>query len=100
MKRTIIKITAFFKGLILLVRPHVLMNWLRYPLLTTSNILALSKWIAQQDKNSILNDFYTPQRDYEKRYKLYQYVSEKLNLKNEAIDYLEFGVCGGFSFQW
>lgn len=100
MKRTIIKIIAFIKGLILVIRPHIFLGWLRQPLLLTSNILSLSKWIASQDKKNILNDFYSLQRDYSKRYQLYQFVVNKLNLKNEAIDYLEFGVCGGHSFKW
>lgn len=100
MKRTVIKIIAFVKGLILLLRPHLLLGWLRQPLLTISNILSLTKWVANQDTKTILNDFYSPRRDNSKRYLLYQYVADKLNLKNEDVDYLEFGVCGGHSFFW
>jgi hypothetical protein len=65
-----------------------------------SNTLSLSKWISDQDKSNILNDFYSSQRDYSKRYILYQYVSDKLNIRNESIDYLEFGVSGAYSFKW
>jgi O-methyltransferase len=100
MKRTLIKINGFLKGLILLIRPHLFFGWLRYLSLTTSNILSLSKWLSNQDKKDILDDFYSYKRDYSKRYQLYQYVVDKLGLKIEAIDYLEFGVCGGHSFKW
>lgn len=100
MKKLLIKTLAFTKGLVWVMRPHILLGWLRLPLLTISNVLSISKWISQQDKKSILNDFYSPKRNLAKRYELYQYVAEKLNLKNEAIDYLEFGVSGGFSFKW
>lgn len=66
----------------------------------TSNIITLTKWIADQDKRGILNDFYSPKRDYNKRYQRYQYVVDKLSLKDANIDNLEFGVCNGNSFQW
>lgn len=100
MKRIIIKASIFFKGLILLLKPHILLGWLKHPLLTTSNTLSLTSWIARQDKKTVLNDFYTFRRDYSKRYRLYQYMVDKLKLENEAVDYLEFGVCGGYSFKW
>jgi hypothetical protein len=100
MKRINKKIIAFIKGLVLLIRPHVFLGWLRHPLLMISNTLSLSKWISDQDKSNILNDFYSSQRDYSKRYILYQYVSDKLNIRNESIDYLEFGVSGAYSFKW
>jgi len=100
MKRTIIKIIAFLKGLILLMKPHLYFGWLRYLFLTMSNLLSLSRWLSDQDKKDILNDFYSSKRDYSKRYQLYQYVADKLDLKNEGVDYLEFGVCGGHSFRW
>lgn len=63
-------------------------------------MLALTRWVAEQNKNTALNDFYAPTRDYSKRYKLYQSILDELGLKDEAIDYLEFGVCGGDSFMW
>ncbi|MCX6303302.1 MAG: class I SAM-dependent methyltransferase [Bacteroidia bacterium] len=100
MKKLLKKINAYFKGLVLLSKPHFLFGWMKGPLLFLSNTISLSKWIAQQDKNNILNDFYTAKRDYSKRYILYQYVIEKLNIRNEPFDFLEFGVCGGYSFKW
>ena len=100
MKRTLINVNAYLKGLVIAIRPHIFFGWLSHPLLMASNILSLTRWAANQDRKNILNDFYSPSRDHSKRYQLYQYVSDKLNLKNEDVDYLEFGVCGGHSFNW
>lgn len=100
MKRILIKTIAFLKGLVIAIRPHFFFGWLTRPLLMASNTLSLTKWIANQDKKNILDDFYTPERDHSKRFQLYEYVTDKLNLKNEEVDYLEFGVCGGHSFKW
>ena len=100
MKRALIRIKASVKGLILVIRPYIILGWLRRPLLKASCMLSLSKWIAGQDRKAILNDFWTFSRDYSKRYQLYQYVVDILHLKNEAFDYFEFGVSGGYSFNW
>jgi hypothetical protein len=100
MNRTLIWIISSVKGLILVMRPHIILGWLRRPLLKASYTLGLSKWIAGQDRKVILNDFWTFKRDYSKRYQLYQYVVDILRLKNEAFNYYEFGVSGGYSFKW
>jgi len=100
MKRTIIKIISFLKGIIIFIRPHVYLGWLKHPLLTLSNLISLSKWIAVHGRAKWLNDFYTPRKDYSKRYQVYQILTEKLQLKTDAVDYLEFGVSGGYSFRW
>jgi len=100
MKRFVQKLGAFIKGIIILLRPNILLGWLRHPFLTASNILSLTKWIHKQDKSNILNDFYSFKRDYSKRYKLYEYIIEKLGIKDQPIDYLEFGVSQGHSFRW
>jgi O-methyltransferase len=101
MKSTIIQATIFFKQFVLLLRPHILLGWLRRPLLTISNTLSMTRWISQQNKNKdILNDFYSPRRNYNKRLELFQYVCNKFKLDTQPIDYLEFGVAGGHSFKW
>ncbi|HRY32823.1 MAG TPA: class I SAM-dependent methyltransferase [Bacteroidales bacterium] len=100
MNRTIIRINAQLKGLVLLIRPGAWLGWLERPLLAASNILGLTRWIARQPHKGIMNDFFTAKRDYSKRYLLYQYVVDQFKLYGEAVDYLEFGVSGGFSFKW
>ncbi len=100
MKSMLLRFIAFVKGLMLLLKPHLLFGWLRHPFLFTSNTLSLSKWISSQKDKDILNDFYSPMRNYDKRYQLYDHISDRYNLKKDAVDYLEFGVCGGYSFEW
>ena len=95
-----LKINAFIKGLILFLRPHILLGFLKKPFLFSYNLLRLTKWISGQKKQGILNDYFTIKRDYQKRYKLYEYLVETQKLSDEAVDYLEFGVSGGFSFKW
>lgn len=100
MKRITLIIIGYLKGFIFLIRPHIFLGWLRSPFLMSSNILSLSKWISQQDKKNILNDFYSPKRDYLKRYKLYSHVIDTLSIKDKPFDYLEFGVFNGDSLKW
>ena len=57
----------------------------------------LSKW-ASDNKKIAFNDF--PSKwDYNKRYDLYRYVF-KNEILNLDINYLEFGVADGHSFNW
>lgn len=100
MKRAIINTTIFLKQVIFWIRPHIFLGWLRHPFLTLSNTLSLTEWMSQQKKKGAYNDFYSPRRNYAKRFELYQFVCDKLSLQNEAVDYLEFGVSGGVSFRW
>jgi O-methyltransferase len=100
LKKIIIRINAFIKGLVLVMRPHVYLGWLRSPFYFFANTLSLTKWIARPQPNSILNDFYTSRRDYTKRFELYQFVLDKFNLGSASFDYIEFGVAGGHSFRW
>lgn len=57
----------------------------------------LSKWISENEKIA-LNDF-PSNWNYQKRFGLYQHVIENEGL-NDAINYLEFGVASGASFNW
>jgi O-methyltransferase len=100
MRKTKIKLLRLLKGYVLLLKPHLFLNWLNKPTLTVSNTLSLTKWISDQNTSSIFNDFYSSKRDYSKRYELYKYVIETQNLTNEDIDYIEFGVFDGSSFNW
>jgi O-methyltransferase len=59
----------------------------------------LSKW-RKETKVTGYNDWYQAKWDYNRREKLYEATSEHEQLKETAIDYFEFGVCGGLSFNW
>ncbi len=57
-------------------------------------------WIWKNKSHVVFHDFYSPLRDYNKRYALYQYILERYALGGEGICYLEFGVASGASFRW
>src|ERR1700689_3864297 len=65
------------------------------------NLAYLSKFGAWREKNSnpAYNDFYSPGWDFQRRYKLYEFLLNSQTLTN-AITYLEFGVSKGDSFRW
>lgn len=99
MKKHKIKFITFFKNLLLLSRPHLYLGFLQHFCLTVSNTLLLSKWISNQPKDVLINDFFDGKRDHSKRYDLYDKVLKSIDNK-EGFNYLEFGVCGGVSFKW
>lgn len=77
---------------------HILIEPLSSVLLNLAYLSKVSVWINKNRKISY-NDFYSPKWDYNKRYGLYDYIFSNKQL-NQAITYLEFGVSGGFSFDW
>lgn len=91
------KIIRLLKKTFIRLHLHLLFSWLNGFLLQLLWMNKLSKW-ANAHKKISFNDF--PSRwDYKKRYDLYNYLfeTEKLNV---AINYLEFGVASGESFNW
>ena len=60
-------------------------------------ITRLSKW-AHANRGVEYNDFWS-KWDYHKRYPLYKWVIDKENLTG-PLNYLEFGVATGYSFDW
>jgi O-methyltransferase len=93
------KAASFTKSFILFLRPGLWANFFTYPLEWASLAIRLSRWISKHPAKG-LNDFYSPLRDYGKRYQLYQHLLETENLINEPIDYVELGVSGAHSFRW
>ena len=93
------KAASFIKSLILFFRPGLWAGFLSHPLLWTSNTLRLSRWISRNPVIG-LNDFYSPFRDYRKRYTLYQHLCDEYKLNSTAIHYVEFGVSQALSFKW
>lgn len=68
-------------------------------LLNSYYMSKLSKWRNSAKVNGY-NDWYQNNWDYNRRLKLYEEVSKAEKLDSIAIDYFEFGVCGGHSFKW
>lgn len=94
MKFTVIR---FLKTTFIRLRLHILFSGLSGFLLQLLWMSRLSKW-AHTHKRITMNDF--PSKwDYNKRYQLYDHIIEKERL-NLSINYLEFGVASGESFNW
>jgi hypothetical protein len=100
MKSFFAQLNIGLKNFILFLQPHVLFGFLKKPFLFCSNVLHLTEWIATTNKTNSYNDFFSLKRNYNKRYNLYEHVGSAYQLKNTAIDYLEFGVSDGHSFAW
>jgi len=58
----------------------------------------LSRWISETPKGKF-NDFYNKKVKYENRFQLHEFVINE-EIKNQAIDYLEFGVATGIAIKW
>ena len=94
MKFTIFR---FLKSTFIRLRLHVLFLWLTGLWQQMTWMTRLSKW-ANVNKKIAFNDF--PSKwDYNKRYDLYKHIFDK-EVLNLAINYLEFGVADGHSFNW
>ena len=94
MKFTIIRLT---KSFFIKCRLHIIFEPFAGIFLQLAYLSKLSRW-ANDNKSVANNDFYSTW-DYSKRFGLYErvIVSEKLH---QNINYLEFGVAGGASFNW
>ena len=91
------KIIRFCKSTFIKLRLHILFGWCTGLWQQQLWMTRLSKW-ADQNKKIAFNDF--PSKwDYTKRYDLYKFVIKKENLDAD-INYLEFGVADGHSFNW
>jgi len=86
------------KWLFIRFKTHRLIEPFSALLLNLAYLSKVSKWVSKQGEIQF-NDFYSPKWDYDKRYKLYEYIFQEKNLDAEIL-YLEFGVSGGFSFNW
>lgn len=60
----------------------------------------LSSWIRKNKAQLELNDFYRPVRDDYSRPVMYKFFSDKFDLVNNEMCYIEFGVFEGHAFKW
>lgn len=68
-------------------------------LLNTLYMSKLSRWRKDTPVKGY-NDWYQGSWDYNRRINLYEALINQEALGDTAIDYFEFGVCGGHSFKW
>ena len=86
------------KALFSLLKLHILVEPFSGFLLNLVYLSKQSKYINQH-KDLAYNDFFSGNRSSEKRYGLYEYLINTF-IKNDPINYLEFGVANGGSFYW
>lgn len=87
-----------FKAYFVKFRLHRLVEPFSGALLNLAYISKFSAW-REQNSNLPFNDFFLSEFDYTKRYKLYEFILDYEKL-TEPVNYLEFGVCEGHSFNW
>lgn len=87
----------FTKSLFIRLRLHVIFQPFTTAFLNLVYLTRLSK-LASENKGVEYNDFWS-KWDYNKRYPMYKWVIDKEGLTT-GINYLEFGVAGGQSFDW
>lgn len=73
---------------------------LNHSFLFISNFNKMRSWITKHKDGLLLNDFYSPKRDYNKRLQLYDTVAAHYQLDTKDILYMEFGVAAAHSFKW
>jgi len=94
------KIIALVKDFLLYSRLLLLFGWAQHMLRFAANLIGLSKWVQRHSARIAYNDFYLGKRDYNRREQLFEYLAVKEHLADTAIQYLEFGVMSGNSFNW
>ncbi|MEI6898603.1 MAG: TylF/MycF/NovP-related O-methyltransferase [Bacteroidota bacterium] len=87
------------KGLFLKLKLHRIVEPFTGFFLNLSYFSKVSKYISR-NRNLKFNDFYSTEWDYNKRYRLYEFVLNEKGLSSEEVVYMEFGVYGGYSFKW
>lgn len=97
-----IKYVRNIKDFLLFIRVFLLAKPFSGLYKTLSNFSLLTSWVnkTNKDKSLVINDFYIPGRDFDRRYKLYDAIGKALKLDNAKINYVEFGVASGNSFKW
>lgn len=101
MKKHAIKLISYLKIFVFTLRPHIFLGIFERLFLSMHNTIRLSRWIHQSRKQPLLiNDYPEINRDYSKRYLLYDAVRKHIHEHETPINYMEFGVCTGDSFRW
>ena len=96
-----LKIIKFLKDFLLWTGILRLFSPFNHLFFFLRNFNLLRSWIGRANRSQLLiNDFYSWKRDYPKRLKLFDIVSDHYGLDKKGILYLEFGVASGSSFFW
>ena len=80
------------------LRLHIIVEPFAGFFLNLAYLSKQSKWISEH-RDLPYNDFFSGDRSRDKRLGLYQFLNTAF-IKNNPINYLEFGVANGGSFYW
>lgn len=95
-----IKIVKFIKdGLLAFPLTLVFQPFSKF-FLTLFYFNKLALWVRKHKKSLLYSDFYSPMRNYNKRFDLYTFLQNHFQLNNEPVTYMEFGVASGASFKY
>lgn len=95
-----LRIVILLKNLLLFIPVTLIFYPLSKLALFTTYFNYLLVWIHKNKKYCQYKPSFTLSRDHNRRYKLYEFVSETYKVDTEPINYLEFGVASGQSFMW
>lgn len=95
-----IRIVKFFKDALLFIPVTMIFIPFSKLFLFLAYFNKLLIWMYSNKNKFSYSDFFSPIRNYEKRYKLYEFVLNHLKLQEDEIIYMEFGVATGVSFRW
>jgi len=62
------------------------------------HFIKFCKWVSK-NRDLVINDFPVKESDYKRRWIVHEYIAHQL-IKNEAINYLEFGTADCETFVW
>ncbi len=86
------------KALFFRFKLHILVKPFEGIMLQIVYLAKLSRWISITPRGRF-NDFYNGKVKYENRFLLHEFVFNE-EIKNQPIDYIEFGVASGIAFKW
>jgi len=94
-----LRLIRFLKKTFVFLRLHVFLGPFASLFLNLYYITRFSAWAAANGKKGFANDF--PSKwDYFKRFAHYKQLMAVEGLSNQPVNYLEFGVADGHSFNW
>ncbi len=99
MREIKIQIARFGKRLMLMFRIHIFLSPFENIFINLAYVSKMSRFAHQNKNSDALNDFLVLDFKYDRREIAYKYFIDNY-VKNTDINYLEFGVCSGKSFEW